>query len=262
MDSLEGALNATGAAAGEAVKAASRVASQARAMVKAAGTGNIAAIRRAGQNLDDAVSVLIERAEAACESWDVGERAEQDYFENRFVAEFRAAARGRGLTLHERDGLLTCYPSVLRVLAAERAVRVDRKKVSTVRPSFLVDLLLAEQQKSSNFQSAQFLESLHAVYSDVTGEGPADLAGGRVVPLMRLYRLMTALPGAAREYGRGDFARDLYILDAKGPRRTKKGAEVSFPSSTGTRRRSSDIFTFVGPEGNHAEYYGIRFTKA
>ena len=260
MNSLEKALRETEEAAGVAVKAASRVMSQARAMVKAAQTGNIAAIRRAGQNLDDAVLKLNDEAADACESWVFGEEEEREYFEERFVEEFKAAAMEGGLKLHERDGLLMCYPSILRVLAAERAVRVDRKKVSTVRPSFLVAHLLKEQQKSASFQSARFLESLHNVYRDVTSESPRELVSGRVVPLMRLYRLMTALPGAAREYGRGDFARDLYILESEGPRQTKSGAEVSFPSSTGTRRRSSDVFSFVGPQGDSAEYYGIVFT--
>ncbi len=261
MDSLEGAFAETEAAADVAVKAASRVLSQARAMVKAAQTGNIAAIRRTGQNLDEAVGKLIEEAEEASESWTWDEEEERTYFETRFVAEFRAAADEKGLKLHERDGLLMCYPSILRVLAGDRAVRVDRKKVSTVRPSWLVDLLLKEQQKTANFQSARFLESLYAVYRDVTSEGQKDLVSGRVVPLMRLYRLMTALPGAAREYGPGDFARDLYILDSEGPHRTKNGAEVSFPSSTGTKGRKSEIFNFVGPDGNSAEYYGILFSK-
>ena len=178
------------------------------------------------------------------------------------MAEFRAAADEKGLKLHERDGLLMCYPSILRVLAGDRAVRVDRKKVSTVRPSWLVDLLLKEQQKTASFQSARFLESLYAVYRDVTSEGPKDLVGGRVVPLMRLYRLMTALPGAAREYGPGDFARDLYILDSEWTITARRTVPRSpFRRRRERKRRSSEIFTFVGPEGDSAEYYGILFSK-
>ena len=84
---------------------------------------------------------------------------------------------------------------------------------------------------------------------------------GIVVPLIKIYGLMTALPGANREYDRSDFARDIYMLDSQGPRRTRRGATVSFPASTGTRRRSSDLFTFVGPEGESVEYYGLRFSE-
>ena len=83
----------------------------------------------------------------------------------------------------------------------------------------------------------------------------------RVVPLARIYRLLTSLPGAGRDYDRTDFARDLYRLQANGPMRTRKGAAVSFPASSGTRQAKRDLFTFVGPDGQDVVYYGIRFTK-
>ena len=137
---MEEAFGETETAAGVTVKAASRVLSQARAMVKAAQSGNVAAIRRAGQHLDVAFSDLVECAEDACESWTFDEEEERQFFETRFVAELKAAAAERGLTLHEREGLLMCYPSIVRALAGECAVRMDRKKVSTVRPSFLASM--------------------------------------------------------------------------------------------------------------------------
>ena len=137
VNSMEEAFGETETAAGVAVKAASRVLSQARAMVKAAQSGNVAAIRRVGQHLDVAVSDLVGSADDACESWTFDEEEERQFFKTRFVAELKAAAAERGLTLHEREGLLMCYPSIVRALAGGCAVRMDRRKVSTVRPSFL-----------------------------------------------------------------------------------------------------------------------------
>ena len=140
VNSMEEAFGETETAAGVTVKAASRVLSQALALVKSAQSGNVAAIRRAGQHLDVAFSDLVECAEDACESWTFDEEEEQQFFETRFVAELKAAAAERGLTLLEREGLLMCYPSIVRALAGECAVRMDRKKVSTVRPSFLASM--------------------------------------------------------------------------------------------------------------------------
>ena len=80
------------------------------------------------------------------------------------------------------------------------------------------------------------------------------------MPLDRIYRLLTSLPGINREYDRTDFARDLYNLDSSGLRRTRSGASVSFPASTGTRRPRG-LFSFVGPDGRDVEYYGVRFTE-
>ena len=137
---MEEAFGETETAAGVTVKAASRVLSQALALVKSAQSGNVAAIRRAGQHLDVAFSDLVECAEDACESWTFDEEQERQFFETRFVAELKATAAERGLTLLEREGLLMCYPSIVRALAGECAVRMDRKKVSTVRPSFLASM--------------------------------------------------------------------------------------------------------------------------
>ena len=265
MVGIEQAFNDTERVAEAARKAASSVVSQARALAKAAQTGNIAGIKRCQENLKDSVTALRQEIANVGSCWPFTDDEERQLFEERYADVLKATAAEKGLRLYELDGLLMSYPSIVRVLAAERAVRVDRKKISTVRPSYLVGLLLQNQKKSSSFSSQRFLESLYNVYSDILGgisEGLALTEGGRVVPLIRIYKLMTALPGAAREYDRSDFARDLYILESQGPRRTKSGAAVSFPSSTGTRRRSSDLFSFIGPDGNNAEYYGIRFSES
>ena len=76
-----------------------------------------------------------------------------------------------------------------------------------------------------------------------------------MVKLARIYDLFVVRPGSRREYDKTDFARDLYMLQAHGPERTKSGARVSFH---GTRSAS---FTFVGPDGHVVNYFGVRFTE-
>jgi hypothetical protein len=261
---FEQACSDTEGAAEAARKSAGSVVSQARALAKAARTGNIAGIRRCQVKLKEALIVLQQEVSNAGSCWPFSDEQEHRLLAGQYADALKAAAAVKGLKIHEWDGFLISYPSILQILPAERAVRVDRKKASTVRPSYLVDLLLENQKKSSGFSSERFLESLYAVYIDVVGGTFSDLlpeSGGRVVPLARIYKLMTALPGTTREYGRSDFSRDLYILESNGPRRTRNGATVSFPSSTGARRRSSDLFSFIGPSGDNAEYYGIRFQQ-
>ena len=264
MVDIEQAFSDTERAADAARKSAARVVSQARALAKAAQTGNIAGIKRCQENLKDTVTALQQEVANAASCWPFTDEQEQQLFKERYAEILKVTAEEKGLTMHEQDGLLLSYPSIVRILVSERAVRVDRKKISTIRPSYLVDMLLQNQKKSSSFSSQRFLESLHSVYSDIlsgASDGLRLTEGGLVVPLIRIYRLMTALPGATREYDRSDFARDLYVLESQGPRRTKSGAVVSFPSSTGTRRRSSDLFSFIGPDGDRAEYYGIKFSE-
>ena len=265
MIGIEQAFSDTERTAEAVRKSAASVVLQARALARAAQTGNIAGIKRCQANLKDAATVLQQEVLNAGSCWPFTDEEERRVFDEQYAEALKTAADTKGLKMHERDGLMMSYPSIVRVLSAERAVRIDRKKVSTVRPSYLVDLLLKNQKKSSGFSSQRFLESVYGVYNDILSGVYEELAlveSGRVVPLARIYKLMTALPGAARDYERSDFARDLYILESQGSRRTKSGATVSFPSSTGTRRRSSDLFSFIGPHGDNAEYYGIRFSES
>ena len=264
MISLEQAFSDTERAAGSALKAARGLSNQARALERAAKTGNITAIKREQGKLADALSLLQQEVQNAAASWPFSDEEVEQYLSERYADELQTAAADVGLKVYERDGNLFSYPSILRVLPRENAVRVDRKKNSTIRPSHLADQLLKSQTRSSGFTPARFLESLYTVYSGILSRedsGRLVKSDGIVVPLIKIYTLITALPGANREYERSDFARDIYMLDAEGPRQTRKGATVSFPSSTGTRRRSSDLFTFVGPEGQSVEYYGLRFSE-
>ncbi len=264
MISIEQAFSDTERAGESARKSATGLATRARALARAAKEGNIAAIRREQGRLAEALSSLQQEVQNAASSWHFTDEEVEKCLIEQYTDELQNAAAGVGLTIYERDGNLISYPSIVRVLPRENAVTVDKKKVSTVRPSHLADLLLKNQTRSSGFSSTRFLESLYYIYSDIVSGEPSDRlvrGAGRVVPLARIYGLISALPGSAREYDRSDFARDLYNLDAKGPRRTRKGASVSFPSSTGARRRTRDLFTFVSPQGQSVEYYGIKFSE-
>ena len=189
MRSLEQALIDAEGAAETAQKSAARVVSQARALVKAARTGNVAAIKRCQASLEDLAGALEDDVVNACSCWPFTDDEEQRLFEEDYAGLLRDVADARGLKIYERDGLMIAYPSILRVLASERAVRVDRKKVSTINPSYLVGLLLANQKKSSGFKPHQFLESLYSVYTELLEAESGNLAqgdSGRVVPLARI----------------------------------------------------------------------------
>ena len=259
MAGFEQAFADTEEAAEAARKSAANVVSQARALVKDAQTGKIAGIKRGPRKLEEAVAALRQEVSNVGPCWPFTDEEEQRRLAEGYAEELKDAATGIGLAIRERDDGLISHPSVLRVLPAERAVRVDGKKVSTIRPTYLAGVLRKNQGKSSRYSTQRFLEALYAVYTDISRrDSLLPENAGPVVRLARIYKLMTALPGAGRDYGRGDFARDLYVLESEGPRRTRSGAAVSFPASTGTKR-PHDLFSFIGPDGNGVEYYGIRF---
>ena len=263
MDSFEQAFSDTEKAAASMLNSAGDLIKLAKQLQKASRDGNIAVMKRIQGRLDAVLGSLGQTVDNAVRSWPFQDDDEEQYLRDGYTAELRSIASERGLKIRERDTRLISHPSIVRILPGERAVRIDKKKVSAIRPSHLADLLLKNQKKPGRYQSGAFLESLYNVYSDIANEAFPDRlvkGAGRVVPLDRIYRLFTSLPGSSREYDRTDFARDLYILDTNGPKRTKRGLAVSFPSSTGTRR-SKGLFSFVGPDGRDVEYYGLRFSE-
>ena len=255
-------------AADSTLEAAQALVSEVKKLQKAARVGNVAAIRRSRGALDAALVGLREAVAEAAGAWPFAEDDEERALSESYADELLRAAGECGLKIDVRDGQLFSHPSIVHIMPGARAVRVDRKKVSTIRPSHLARLLLANQRKRSSYDSGRFLEALYTAYSAVRSQGApgpesrsGGLAGGApggqgpVVKLARIYDLFVVRPGSKREYDKTDFARDLYMLQEHGPRETRAGARVSFH---GTRSAS---FTFVGPDGQVVNYYGIRFTE-
>ena len=244
----------------DALNEATRLARQLR---KASQDGNIAAIRRLTDRLDASAHVIGQAASNAAAAWPFPEEEERPYLEQEYSEELQSEGGKRGVQIFERDGRLIAHPLVVRVLPGERAVRIDRRQTSTIRPSKIVADLEKLQKSPARFRPQPFLESLYEAYLALSQTDTADrlrLGGaGQVVRLDRIYNLFTGLPGSRREYSLLDFARDLYTLQESGVREVRSGARVSFPASTGTRSARGAI-SFVGPSGEPVLFYGIQFT--
>ncbi len=262
MGSFEQAFGDVERAAADTLIAARELIKVARQLQKAAKTGNVKALKRSQERIECAMADLSRAARRAAGSWPFESDEEERYLAGEYAAELVRTASEQGVEVYERDGQLICSPSSVKILPSMRAVRIDKRQASTIRPSYLASLLYRNQNKKNTFSSGQFLESLHKVYQElVRMDSPGRLAewpSGRVIQLERIYKLFTSLPRAAREYTATDFARDVYLLEASGHKRTRSGAEVSFPASTGTRR-TRGVFQFFGPNGQLFQYSGIRF---
>ena len=254
MAGFEQAFDDVERAAEAAQKAAARLASTANALKKAAREGNIAAIRRGPDRLGEAMEDTRQEVERATASWPFSESEETAYLKDGYAAELQTVSAEKGLSLYERDGQLISPPSILRILPDRRSVQLDRKRISTIRPPYLVNVLIRNQGKSSGYPPAQFLEKLYLVYAAISGRASVmSKQGGGPVSLDQIYSLMTSRPGSNRDYNRTDFARDLYNIEATGTRYTKDGAEVSLSSGRGR------VFTFVDSDGESINYAVIRF---
>jgi hypothetical protein len=225
----------------------------------AAQTGNLRELQKLIEASGQAITDLQQQFTKAKTAWRFDEDA---YLSNgAFVAELLAAAKQAGVHIYERDDRLYCYPTLIRVLANDRAVVIDKARERRLRPSVLVRHLQELQNRPVRFKSEAFLESLSDAYATAVKTRDKDRRGASaVVPLVEIYNLFTLLPGQAKEYSRQEFARDLYLLDQSGVTTTRSGAVISFHAARGNESPSK-VIPIVTKDGQAKAYYGVSFTE-
>jgi hypothetical protein len=230
-----------------------QVASLSRRLKKLSGAAHAGDLREIAKGLGD----INEFAAAAQDA--IGKLVfgfdEESYFPDGFLGEIVKASHAAGMRMFALDGKLYCYPLLVRVKAAERAVQIGKKTERGVRPSHLLAKLRAMQTRPARFKPESFLELLYRVWKRCV-EGDQ-----RVVPLTEIYGLLTLMPGSAKDYTREEFARDLYLLDRSGVNRNRDGYVMSLPASTGTRNAAATLVC-IAEDGSEKRYYGIGFEPA
>lgn len=251
---FESALSVAEGGAEAALKSARGLTSQLRKAKAAAASGEVRELRRA---LDAAAGLAGELSVAVTDvrgSFDFDEGAYLGSGE--YAKELLALAAERELAMFEEDDRLLCYPSIVRVVAGDSVVEIDRRRERRLRPSVLIGLLAATQQRPPRFRAGQFLESLATGYELVVarqGKKP-----DAVVRLTDIWSVLTLLPGQGKEYTRPEFARDLYLLDQSGERVTRAGRALRWHASSGTR--TAGVLTTVARTGQQQRYWGVSFT--
>ncbi len=262
----EQALAAAEAAALKVRDAAAATRVAAGRLSKAAELGKMADFRRFTEHLDVSIATLNESAASlrgatdATLAWPGQDRDSGASFEDCYSEELCQVAASENVIVERRESQLVSFPSVIRVLPGSRALEVDKKKEHVTRPSKVVGILQAKQKRLDKFKPENFIEALYKVYAYLTEDTSSArlMANDRPpVLLSKIYGCWNALPGA--KYTKADFSRDLFVLDYKGVRTTRKGKLLSMQAATGTRR--SGFFTFVGPDGQEGKYYSVKFSE-
>lgn len=243
-------------AAGAATKVAAALAGAAKQMEKAAAEGDLFKMRKSADRLAALVESMRQEAVNAKAAWPFAPDEEEIYLRESYATELVAAAEAANLAIQRRDEGLIAFPSVVRVLPSERAVKLNRKKLAALRPSRVVKTLRDIQARKQRGTPESLLEVLHRAYRLVAGK-----EYGKTVMLVSLYEALTLLPGVSANYDQTDYVRDLFLLDRSGVTHTKSGAAFSLPASTGTKG-GKGTYSFVAPDGETVSYYGIRFVEA
>jgi hypothetical protein len=254
---IETALAAAEGQAEAALRTAATATTQLRKARSAARAGQVRDLRRALSAAGSLAAELAEDVRALRDAVDIDEQAYMSSGE--YTKELLAAAEDAGLAIFEQDDRLMCYPSLVRVLAADSSVEVDKVRERRIRPSVLAGLLAAAQERAPRFKPEPFLDSLRGAYElTVAAAGKSPDA---VVRLVDVWSVLTLLPGQSREFSKQEFARDLYLLDQSGITVTARSSrQLRWSASTGTK--GAGVLTTVARSGQQQRYWGVSFTLA
>ena len=251
---LEAALSTIESEAEAALKAAASVTRELKKAKAAAATGQARDLRRALEAADTLAAQLAEAVETLRGDYDFDETAH--LASGAYTKELLVAAEAAGLAMFEEDERLLCYPSLVRIVAADAAIEVDKRRDRRLRPSVVIRHLQAAQARGPRFRPEPFLEALLGAYDLVIGREAKK--ADAVVRLVDVWSVLTLLPGQSREYTKQEFARDLYLLDQSGRLESSRdGRRLNFHASTGTKGAGS--LTTVSREGQPQRYWGISF---
>lgn len=223
---------------------------QAKRAKAAAAGGQLRELRSA---LHASVRLAEEAAEATRrvrDGWTFDEHAH--FASGAYTKEVLGLAAERGVQAFESDDRILSYPVIVSVSPADTTVAVDKRKERRTRPSVLVRMLGELQARPPRFKPQAFLDALAAAY-DLVVAGTA--RPGATVKLVDVYRVLTIMPGARREYDKQEFARDLYLLDQSGLTETRDGRRLHLPASALTR--GSGVLVTVTRSGQQKVYAGI-----
>lgn len=240
-------------ATGELIKSATRFTTICKQLQKVASDGVLSKLPKLTEKLTNAVESLRSEVDHTMTAWPFSPEHEEQHLRDHYPAELHIAAREVGLKLQEIDQRFIAFPAIVRILPADRAVRIDKRKIPAIRPSKLASRLRSNQDKPLKLSSEKFLEVLFDAYLIRVGKEGI----GKVVKLKGIYDLLTLLPGSQTEYDQTDFARDLLMLDRSGLRKTKTGMEFSLPADTGAKGGKG--IRIADPDGNTVTYSSIRF---
>lgn len=253
---LEGELAGAQQRAEAALTEAAALVRELKRVRGAAAQGQVRDLRKSLQSAESTSARLATTVAALAAAYDIDES--EHLASGGYLKELLETAADRDVAMFEEDDRVLCYPSILRILPGEAAVLVDKRRERRLRPSVLVEVLRAAQDRGPRFKPEPFLESLRAAYDLLLARHgkPA----GAVVRLVDVLAVLTLLPGQSREYTQPEFARDLYLLDHARLTTTKDGRRLRFAASSGTR--GAGTLTTVARTGQQQRYWGVAFEPA
>lgn len=204
-------------------------------IVKSIDAGTLSDMKKELQQLLAAADLLKERAVAfdkAANAFDT-----REYFASGdFTSQLLEACAERNIDVIGEKGVYEMFPYKVRVYGDDEhpeEVWINRKKLPSFRPSAVADTVKQGQDKlyKASFNEASFMNELADAYDTTCLKSGS--RNGSTIALTRIYKTMTPMARARKEYDMQAFSFDLARLYEAGPDAwmTKSGRAFAFGTS-------------------------------
>lgn len=182
-------------------------------------SGNLTELNKSLALLNDAAAAMQKNAgelRALSEEFDT-----REYFESGdFARQLLEVCAAKGIDVKGEKGVYEMFPYKVRILGdREHAeeVYINRKKIASFRPAAVADAVKQGQDKlnRANFNDRAFMSELSDAYETCCLTSKSVV--GATVLLTKLYKVLTPMARARKEYDMQAFAFDLARLYEKGP---------------------------------------------
>ena len=204
-------------------------------LVKGMESGGLTDMKKDLQQFLNAADLLKERTAAFDEA--VNAFDTKEYFKSGdFTEQLLKACAEKGIDVIGEKGVYEMFPYKVRVYGDDEhaeEVWINRKKAASFRPSAVAETIRAGQEKlyKANFNVLSFMTELADAYETTclkSGSRP-----GSTIALTKIYKTMTPMARARKEYDMQAFSFDLARLYEAGPEAwvTKTGKTFTFGTS-------------------------------
>lgn len=219
-----------------------------KTIVKDTESGDLTDMKKSLAQLEEAVELLKTRT-ASIQSTANAFDTKEYFVSGDFTRQLLSACREKKVDVKGEKGVYEMFPYKLRILGdSEHAEEVwlNRKKLNSFRPSAVAETVRAGQEKLNKaaFNDKAFLSELAEAYEISCLRSGALI--GSSASLSKLYKFLTPMARARKDYDSQAFAFDLARLYEKGPEAwtdQKTGKVYTFGTSrdgkTGIRVLSS-----------------------
>lgn len=185
-----------------------------RRIVKGTESGNLVELRKDLEQMLQTIDELKERVTLVSDT--VSSFDTKEYFvSGDFARQLLQACEERGIDVIGEKGVYEMFPYKVRIYGDnERTeeVWIDRKKVSSFRPSEIADTIKQGQEKlyKVRFNEKTFMTELAEAYDTTCLKGKSRI--GATISLTKIYRTMAPMARSRKEYNMQAFSFDLARL--------------------------------------------------